>query len=134
MKQIKIVLFACVFLLACYHEPTVVRSLAPKFTTVFFASGTYAAFDKSPYCLIWDTVIVVKDRKQFNVYHIARHTAFQRYREDHLYNIEFDNSSWSGTYDPVKTIMYCPPESPDLSFDPLTATLTLGDHIFSKID
>src|ERR1700730_13337005 len=133
MKQFSLLLLAVV-LFSCGQKSKPVSLPAPPPPLKFFVSGTYVAFSKSAYCRTWDTLSVLKDRRQANVYRIARLTTFQRNLENNYYSAERHQSFWMATYDPSATLMKGLDEAPDLLFQPKDNAVLLADHVFIKIE
>jgi len=133
MKPSIIIVVLCIFLFSC-HGPTTVVPPGRQQTSIFFPSGIYSTFEESSYCRTWDTLVVSKDPRQINIYHITRRTEFQRNREDDFFAPERSTNNWIATYDPAKSIMYGLDNGPNLLFMPPANIVCIADHLFSKIE
>lgn len=134
MKLIILISFITVLFFSCdgRSKPAQTRNSQP--VPAFFVSGIYTSFEKSSYCRTWDTLVVIRDRRQINVYRITRLTSFQRNLEDEYDTIERDSSSWTGSYDPTKGIMHVLDQGQPLIFQPASYTAYLDNHVFTKVE
>ena len=78
----------------------------PRPIPSFFPTGVYEGYEKAKYCRTWDTIYISKDPKLANVYHVTRHTAFQRNTNDDFFPVEHTRATWTVTYDEPKKLMY----------------------------
>lgn len=102
--------------------------------TRFFLSGLYAGYEESAYCTAWDTLIIHKDHAQANVYHVERHTSFQRNIGDNYLPVQKSVSRWIATWDSDGSALKAIDAGPDLSADTKKSTLSAGKYHFSKIE
>lgn len=123
-------LFAAVLLVAAcgrINHPT------PTLRAPSFITGTYVTYEKSRFCVTWDTLIISKDISQQNLYAVDRQSAYQWSLERSIFPVQTVWTGWKGVYDDSSHILNGI-HADNLQFFPEQNTVRLSGVLYWRVE
>ena len=98
-----------------------------------FITGTYVTFEKSRFCITWDTLIVTRDHSQPNLFMVNRESAYQWNLETTYFPVDEVSTYWAGVFDDSSHTL-SGVHGLDLRFSPDQTTLRLSGALYWRVE